>query len=248
MEKLTSDYFCFSIPQSVQSDAALLLGMAGVLNSVSGRFKLFIKSIYIEPGDLPMFENIQQVEMVAKVLVDNADSLVEFAAIGSLSQCYNYLVVQFSSFLSEYEDSIYLITHKIPVLEDLMQSQTTKSNENIKVDLSALQHQVDKWIKSVGVDYFNELTNMSNLVEEVGEVARLIGREFGQQSFKPNERPVDVKGAIADELADVLFVLTCLANQMDINLSEAFIRNMEKKTNRDANRHKSNPALNAKGD
>ena len=120
----------------------------------------------------------------------------------------------------------------------------TFEKEMHETNLNVIQRQVDKWIKKVGVDYFDEMTNLSNLIEETGEVARLIGREFGQQSFKPGERPICVKTAIADELSDVLFIVLCLANQMEIDLDEAFARNMDKKTNRDKDRHKNNPALN----
>ena len=122
----------------------------------------------------------------------------------------------------------------------------TFEKEKHETNLNVIQQQVDQWIKKVGVDYFDEMTNLSNLIEETGEVARLIGREYGQQSFKPGERPVCVKTAIADELSDVLFIVVCLANQMGIDLDNAFARNMDKKTSRDKDRHKNNPAFNSK--
>ena len=100
------------------------------------------------------------------------------------------------------------------------------------------QATVDKWIKEYGVRYFSELTNMACLTEEVGELARVISRKYGDQSFKAGESQDP-----ADEMADVLWVLLCLANQTGVNLTEAFERNMEKKTRRDATRHKNNPKL-----
>ena len=106
-----------------------------------------------------------------------------------------------------------------------------------------LQKKVDDWIKTYGVRYFNELTNMTVLTEEVGELARLMSREYGEQSFKREEDKKDVKNKIADELSDIIFVVTCLANQMDISLEESIERNLEKKTKRDSERHKSNEKL-----
>ncbi len=101
------------------------------------------------------------------------------------------------------------------------------------------QKTVDLWIKENGVRYFNELTNMAILMEEVGEVARIISRKFGEQSFKESDKQVD----LADEFADVLFVLICLANQTGIDLTEALEKNLDKKTNRDNQRHKNNQKL-----
>lgn len=98
---------------------------------------------------------------------------------------------------------------------------------------------VDNWINTHGVRYFNELTNMAMLTEEVGEVARIIARRYGEQS----EKESDKTKLLDEELADVLFVLICLANQTGINLEEALKKNLEKKTNRDGNRHHSNPKL-----
>lgn len=95
------------------------------------------------------------------------------------------------------------------------------------------QQQVDCWIKTIGVRYFNELTNMTILTEEVGELARIIARVYGEQSFKESDKEYDP----ADEMADILWVLICLANQTGVNLTEAFERNLQKKTERDKNRH-----------
>ncbi len=101
------------------------------------------------------------------------------------------------------------------------------------------QQAVDDWIQTIGVRYFNELTNLAQLVEEVGEVARILSRTAGEQSSKADESP----GDLADELADVMFVTICLANQSGIDLSEALRRNLAKKTQRDANRHQDNSKL-----
>lgn len=101
------------------------------------------------------------------------------------------------------------------------------------------QKQVDQWIKTYGVRYFNELTNMAILTEEVGEVARIVSRKYGEQSFKASEKDKD----LGDEMADVLWVLMCLANQTGVNLTEAFQKNIEKKTNRDKDRHLNNKKL-----
>ena len=105
--------------------------------------------------------------------------------------------------------------------------------------LKASQEIVDQWITSVGVRYFNELTNMAMLTEEVGEVARIIARRYGEQSEKESDKARD----LGDEMADVLFVLICLANQTGIDLEDAFRKNMEKKTQRDATRHLENDKL-----
>ncbi len=101
------------------------------------------------------------------------------------------------------------------------------------------QKRVDEWINTTGVRYFNELTNMAMLAEEVGEVARVISRTYGEQSFKRSDK--DKK--LADELADVLFVLICLANQTGVDLTEAFEKNLRKKSTRDKNRHHENQKL-----
>lgn len=101
------------------------------------------------------------------------------------------------------------------------------------------QNQVDNWIKTIGVRYFSELTNMTILTEEVGELARIMARTYGDQSFKKS----DLDKNLGDEMADILWVLICLANQTGIDLTEAFEKNMEKKTKRDAERHKNNDKL-----
>lgn len=106
------------------------------------------------------------------------------------------------------------------------------------MEIKEAQQQVDRWIKEYGVRYFSELTNMACLTEEVGELARIISRTYGDQSFKPGETP-----NLADEMADVLWVLICLANQTGVDLTEAFEQNMKKKTKRDKTRHINNPKL-----
>lgn len=105
--------------------------------------------------------------------------------------------------------------------------------------LQETQSNVDNWIKTTGVRYFSELTNTVLLMEEVGEVARIMSRKYGEQSFKESDK----KENLADELADVLFVLICIANQTGVDLTQAMKKNMEKKNNRDANRHKENEKL-----
>ena len=105
--------------------------------------------------------------------------------------------------------------------------------------IKEVQHLVDNWIKTTGIRYFNELTNTVILMEEVGEVARIMARQYGEQSFKKSDTEVN----LADEMADVLFVLICLANQTGIDLTDAFEKNMEKKSIRDAERHKNNQKL-----
>lgn len=105
--------------------------------------------------------------------------------------------------------------------------------------IEELQQTVDNWIKTNGVRYFNELTNMAMLTEEVGEVARIIARKYGEQSFKESDKDKD----LGSELADVLFVLVCLANQTGVNLTEALAANLDKKTKRDKTRHHYNEKL-----
>lgn len=105
--------------------------------------------------------------------------------------------------------------------------------------LEEAQKQVDTWIQTIGVRYFSELTNMAMLTEEVGEVARIIARRYGEQSEKESDKQKD----LGDEMADVLFVLICLANQTGVNLTEALEKNMQKKSIRDAERHHNNPKL-----
>ena len=104
--------------------------------------------------------------------------------------------------------------------------------------LDEAQDKVDKWIESYGVRYFSELTNMAILTEEVGELARLMARKYGDQSFKVGETDT-----VGDEMADILWVLICMANQTGVNLTQAFVKNLEKKTIRDGSRHKQNPKL-----
>lgn len=106
------------------------------------------------------------------------------------------------------------------------------------MNLQEAQNQVDEWIRTYGVRYFSELTNMAVLTEEVGELARVMSRRYGDQSFKAGENQDP-----SDEMADVLWVLLCLANQTGVNLTEAFQKNLEKKTKRDHDRHRNNPKL-----
>ena len=106
--------------------------------------------------------------------------------------------------------------------------------------INEAQETVDHWIKTTGIRYFNELTNTAILMEEVGEVARIMARKYGEQSFKKSDEEVN----LADEMADVMFVLICLANQTGINLTDALEKNLEKKSIRDADRHKNNEKLN----
>ncbi|GBC63583.1 pyrophosphatase [Desulfonema ishimotonii] len=108
-----------------------------------------------------------------------------------------------------------------------------------KLTIENYQKIVDDWIRTVGVRYFSELTNLAQLTEEVGEVARIMSRVYGEQSFKTSDESSD----LADELADVLFVVTCIANQTGIDLTEAIRKNLDKKTRRDRERHKNNPRL-----
>jgi NTP pyrophosphatase (non-canonical NTP hydrolase) len=105
------------------------------------------------------------------------------------------------------------------------------------------QHLVDNWIKTIGIRYYNELTNTAILTEEVGEVARLMARLYGEQSFKTQEQAATAKDDLADEMADVLFVLICLANQTGVDLSKALEKNLDKKTKRDKERHANNEKL-----
>ena len=111
--------------------------------------------------------------------------------------------------------------------------------ENKSISLPEAQQMVDHWIKTIGVRYFSELTNLAILTEEVGELARIMARTYGDQSFKKSDEGKDM----ADEMADVLWVLICLANQTGVDLNEAFLKNMEKKTNRDKDRHQNNEKL-----
>ena len=109
------------------------------------------------------------------------------------------------------------------------------------LSLSDAQTLVDDWVQTIGVRYFSELTNTAILMEEVGEVARVMARQYGDQSNKPSDEPVN----LGEEMADVLFVLLCLANQTDVDLERAFLDKMERRTERDRERHQSNPKLRA---
>jgi len=108
-----------------------------------------------------------------------------------------------------------------------------------EITVREYQREVDEWIREVGVRYFSELTNLAQLVEEVGEVARIMSRTYGEQSFKGDEN----HRKLGDELADVFFVLTCIANQTGVDLTEVLRKNFEKKTHRDGKRHADNPKL-----
>lgn len=114
-----------------------------------------------------------------------------------------------------------------------------KQADNQAVSLPQAQQLVDNWIKTIGVRYFSELTNLAILTEEVGELARLMARKYGNQSYKKSDEGKD----LGDEMADVLWVLICLANQTGVDLNAAFLKNMEKKTNRDKDRHQNNEKL-----
>jgi len=113
------------------------------------------------------------------------------------------------------------------------------NSKSRELKLSEAQLEVDQWIKTFGVRYFNEMTNLAVLVEEVGEVARIMSRTYGEQSYRDGAQ----KGDLADEMADVLWVLCCLANQTGIDLNDAFLKNLEKKTRRDSERHRQNEKL-----
>ena len=111
--------------------------------------------------------------------------------------------------------------------------------EKNKITISEAQQKVDEWIKTIGVRYFSELTNMTILTEEVGELARIMARKFGDQSFKKSDEEYN----LADEMADILWVLICMANQTGVDLNDAFLKNIEKKTTRDKERHVQNKKL-----
>lgn len=115
----------------------------------------------------------------------------------------------------------------------------TQRIKNEVMTIDEAQESVDQWINTIGVRYFNELTNMAILTEEVGELARIISRKYGEQSFKDSDKNRDM----GDEMADVLWVLICLANQTGVNLTDALKKNIEKKTERDVKRHKENKKL-----
>lgn len=115
----------------------------------------------------------------------------------------------------------------------------SSDDQDRSLRLAALQRRIDQWVTTYGVRYFSELTNLGILMEEVGELARIMTRRYGDQSFKENERA----DRLADEIADVLFVLVCIANQTGVDLTAAVRRNLDKKTRRDAERHWRNPKL-----
>lgn len=128
--------------------------------------------------------------------------------------------------------------HKLGTFKILFQ-EPLKNQMKKEITLSEAQEQVDHWIKTVGVRYFNELTNMTILMEEVGELARIMARTYGEQSFKESDKGKD----LGDEMADILWVLMCLANQTGVDLTEALKKNLEKKNIRDMDRHKNNEKL-----
>ena len=109
----------------------------------------------------------------------------------------------------------------------------------IKMTITEAQKKIDQWINTIGVRYFDPLTNTAVLMEEVGEVARIMSRKYGEQSFKESDKSID----LGDEMADVLFVLMCLANQCGVDLERSLTKNLEKKTKRDQDRHRNNPKL-----
>jgi NTP pyrophosphatase (non-canonical NTP hydrolase) len=116
---------------------------------------------------------------------------------------------------------------------------TNDESQASAMTIRQAQESVDDWIKEIGVRYFSELTNLAQLVEEVGELSRIISRTYGEQSFKSSE----AESSLSDEMADVLFVLICLANQTGVDLTQALRENLDKKTKRDGERHKNNPKL-----
>jgi NTP pyrophosphatase (non-canonical NTP hydrolase) len=243
--QVSEDYFLHRIKPEYQKEANVLLATTGVLNSLSGKHTLAIISCSMETVVL---SSMNHQHCLYKASVINQDDIVvdTFNCEGSPNQCFEYLAHCFEQLLTEHEDQIYLKQHddltlnNILVTENCKPSQASIDNQS---SLLVIQEEVDEWINNLGVRYFSELTNLSNLIEEVGEVARLIGREYGEQSFKKGEKPECIKTAIADELSDVLFIVVCLANQLDINLDEAFAKNMSKKTNRDTTRHQNNSKL-----
>ncbi len=124
-------------------------------------------------------------------------------------------------------------------METKMEETANPRVAEADLSIRAAQQQVDAWIKSIGVRYFSELTNLAQLMEEVGELARVLSRTYGEQSFKESDKRVN----LSDEMADVLFVLICLANQTGVDLTAALKSNLEKKSVRDADRHRNNTKL-----
>lgn len=243
--QLPEDYFLHRIKPEYQIEANVLLATTGVLNSVSGEYTLVITNCTIEPVALSSM-NHQHCHYQASI-VNQANSLEKtLTCQGSPNQCFDYLVEMFEQFLKHNNDQTYLKQHDALTVEDIFATidrEDFADLHNSPGSLKPIQQEVDQWVNSLGVRYFSELTNLSNLIEEVGELARLIGREYGEQSFKKNEKPACIKTAIADELTDVLFIIMCLANQLNIDLDEAFAKNMSKKTKRDLQRHKQNSKL-----
>ena len=243
--QVSEDYFLHRIKPEYQDEANVLLATTGVLNSLSGKYTLVIISCTIEPVAL---SSMNHQHCFYKASVVNQDDVVvdTFECKGSPNQCFEYLAHRFEQLLTEHEAQIYLKQHDEFTVDDISVAESFKSPQTLidkQSSLSVVQQEVDEWINTLGVRYFSELTNLSNLIEEVGEVARLIGREYGEQSFKKGEKPECIKTAIADELTDVLFIVVCLANQVGINLDEAFANNMDKKTKRDKSRHQNNDKL-----
>jgi NTP pyrophosphatase (non-canonical NTP hydrolase) len=132
------------------------------------------------------------------------------------------------------------IQHQIVgVSKNLPLSILVKFVYQIKMTITEAQKKIDQWINTIGVRYFDPLTNTVVLMEEVGEVARIMSRKYGEQSFKESDKSID----LGDEMADVLFVLMCLANQCGVDLERSLTKNLEKKTKRDQDRHRNNPKL-----
>ena len=125
------------------------------------------------------------------------------------------------------------------MVNDKNHAKLRTGTKNFVMTIQQAQQQVDGWIKTTGVRYFSELTNMAILTEEVGELARIMARKYGDQSFKESDKDKNM----ADEMADVLWVLLCMANQTGVDLTEALEKNFEKKSNRDIERHRQNPKL-----
>mgnify|MGYP001375405095 CR=1 FL=1 len=244
--QLSEDYMLHRIKPEYQNEANVLLATTGVLNSLSGMHTLVIINCTVQPVALSSM-NHQRCSYKASVVNKDNTLVKSLTCEGSPNQCFEYFAHEFEQLLTDKGDKIYLQQHGELTLYDVLNSEmaevSSQSNHN-QESLAPIQQEVDEWINDIGVSYFSELTNLSNLIEEVGEVARLIGREYGEQSFKKGEKPACIKTAIADELSDVLFIVVCLANQLDINLDDAFIKNMDKKTKRDAQRHKNNSKLN----
>jgi len=236
MKNITEDYFLNRIKPSYQSEPSLLLATMGVLKSALNTYTLAITDCAMT-SETSSSINYQHCKYQASVVNNENEVVALLSSEGSPNQCFEYFVNQFEKIINQECDVIYLEQHDSLYLDDLDIEESTPAR------LELFQREVDEWINTSGVRYFSELTNLSNLTEEVGEVARLIGREYGEQSFKEGEKPECIKTAIADELSDVLFIVICLANQLGINLDDAFNENMNKKSKRDKYRHKNNSKL-----